>query len=87
MSVRDFSVMPVQFDTEDVAVERRVKNRSGSLRVGVLCDVEVGASWNHQCIPPRRRAGRYVLCQVTRTEGALVHVRLSPDPTTTSKTG
>jgi hypothetical protein len=74
-TARDVSVMPVQFAGEDVPQERRVRNRSGSLRAGSICEVELGATWDHTRRPPQRRPGAYVRCEVTRLEGALVYVR------------
>ena len=66
--------MRVQFDTDDVPMERRVK-QSASLRQGQLCEVEIGAAASAES-GPQSPAGVYMLCIVERVEDGILYVRL-----------
>lgn len=81
-TARDFSVMPTVIeglDEPDLPFERRVRNTSGSLKAGSICDVEIGARWLHpKHGPSKRLPGVYRSAIVTKTIGALVHLRFSP---------
>lgn len=81
-TARDYSVMPTVIeglDEPDLPYERRVRNLSGSLKAGSICDVEIGASWK---TPTERIPGVYRAAVVTRTIGALIHLRFSDVPST-----
>jgi hypothetical protein len=71
----DFSLMSVQFDTDDLPVARRVK-QGHALRAGQLCEVEIGATLGLDTETPQHQPGVYMLCIVERVEPDILHVRL-----------
>ena len=79
---RDYSQMPVHFDTESTSVVRCLRVHGFSLTPGTYVDVEVGATW--ATIGGRQQpvSGQWRQCVVTRVEHSTVHVRLAPHPAT-----
>ena len=77
---RDYSQMPVQFDTEQTSVVRCLRVHGFSLKKGTYVDVEVGATWATIGGRQERVGGQWRQCVVDRLEHSVVHVRLSPHP-------
>ena len=80
MSERDYSQMPVHFDTESTSVVRCLRVHGFSLAKGTYVDVEVGATWSTVGGRQQRVGGQWRQCVVTRVEHSTVHVRLAPHP-------
>lgn len=82
MSVRDYSVMPVQVQGEPKAIERAVRVKGYTMAKDAIIDVEFGAVWAEVQGEQYRIAGQWRQCVVTGHEGAIVHCQFSPDPAT-----
>lgn len=80
MAERDFSQMPVQFETEADAVTRCVRRKGFSLKAGSYVDVEVGATWSSIGGRQERVGGQWRQCVVLKVVHSTVHVRLCPHP-------